>query len=62
MRWILASLGVIFILMPIAYTFLRLADKIGPQDDQEAAVVLGMVLWIIGLVVGGILLNVAYIS
>ena len=46
-------------LMPIAYTFLRLADKIGPkaEDSTDVAMIL---LWCVGLVAGTILLQTAY--
>lgn len=40
-----------FFLAPIIYTFLRLAEKIGPKEENNAAI-LGIVLWIIGLITG----------
>ena len=59
MHWILALLGVIFILMPIAYTFLRLTTKIGPENT-DGACALGILLWIFGLLIGFILIAQAY--
>ncbi|MDP3778889.1 MAG: hypothetical protein Q8R30_02435 [bacterium] len=45
----LLVLGTVFGLTPVAYTFLRLANLIGP-DDGDNAEVLGIILWIIGIV------------
>lgn len=44
-------LGTVFFLTPIAYTFLRLAGLIGPEDKDEA-VILGIVLWVVGILLG----------
>ena len=44
MAWFFAIVGVLMLFVPIAYTFLRLAHKIGPDDDEDAFWV-GIVLW-----------------
>jgi len=43
---LLMLVGLIFSLTPIIYIFLRLANKIGPQDDGDA-IGLGIVLLLI---------------
>lgn len=55
MRWIFAILGIIFFLSPLAYTFLRLADMVGPAN-QDTAVAIGIVFWFAGISVGAALL------
>ena len=46
-------------LMPIVYTFLRLAGKIGPKEEDVTAAAM-ILLWCVGLIAGAILLHTAY--
>ena len=41
-------IGLILLVTPILYTFLRLAEKIGPPNLEEAFAI-GAVLWFIGI-------------
>lgn len=41
-------LALIFLLLPITYTFLRISTNIGPQKENEAFA-LGLFFWIIGI-------------
>lgn len=45
MALFMAIAGLLVLGVPIAYTFLRLADKIGPED-LGCAVWLGVFLWL----------------
>lgn len=56
MHIVLATLGVIFFLTPIAYTFLRAFGKIGPKDPA-AIFLLFIFLWFAGMIGGAIFLE-----
>lgn len=51
MRYVFAVLGIIFTLTPIAYTFLKLANVIGPENPVTATIV-GPVIWIVCIYIG----------
>lgn len=58
MRVVSIVLGVIFFLSPLAYTFLRLAEVIGPKQAGDA-VMIGIIMWFICLSVGALLFALA---
>ena len=53
---ILIVISCVFLAVPIAYTFLRLTGKIGPENNESAAI-LGVFLWIGGLIGFGLLIS-----
>ncbi len=51
MKYWLMGISTMFFLTPIAYTFLRLAGKIGPADSGHA-ILLGAILAFVGICLG----------
>ncbi len=54
---IYALFGVFLFTLPIAFTFLRLANKLTQPATDDNAVVLGIVLYVVFWIVGGIFLS-----
>ncbi len=48
MALFLAIVGVLVLGVPIAFTFLNLAGKIGPENSEDAFW-LGVLLWVVGM-------------
>lgn len=59
MKDLFAILGTIFIFMPVAYTFLHIAGIATRPEKIDNAIGLGIFLWVVGLIMGGIFLTEA---